>query len=314
MSKNWLRNLALVAVVLAMGSAPALAQDLVKQAMGTFPLDTQRLEYSNTSKLRTLPDYATLHERYLGPSLRKLESQLATLGVRESDIDEIVLGWRASGGMLAMGGLASGRIDPQQMARQAAASGVAATPIGSASAYCFGSADNSMCVAALGRSFGAFGPLDMMKAMLDVRQGQAPAVNSSPSFSDLVARGRKDTPIWGVAEGSAIEDAFKGWMPVQKNLPIDLATVFSSVQSLDYSVNPTDRVHLSVEMTCTSAQAAANIHQGFDELRLFQKVAWRQQYPNTPNPFDDLTVSVNGQAVLLSLSTPYSALEVRTTQ
>lgn len=314
MSKNWLRNLALGAAFLAITSASALAQDLVKEALGTFPMDTQRVEYSNTAKLRTLPDYTTLHERYLGPSLRKLESQLASLGVRETDINEIVLGWHPSGGVLAMGGLASGRIDPQDMARQAQASGVAAIPMGSASAYCFGSADNSMCVAALGRSLGAFAPLDMMKAMLDVRQGQAPALNSSPSFSDLVSRDRKDTPIWGVAVGSAIEDAFKGWMPVQKNLPIDLATVFSSVQSLAYSVNPTDRVHLAVEMTCTSAQAAANIHQGFDELRLFQKVAWQQQYPNTPNPFDDLTVSVNGQAVLLSLSTPYSALEVRTTQ
>ena len=314
MSKNRLRNLALIAAVLAMTSAPALAQDLVKEAMATFPLDTQRLEYSNTAKLRALPDYTTLHERYLGPSLRKLESQLASLGVRETDINEIVLGWHVSGGVLAMGGLAAGRIDPQEMARQAAASGVAATPIGSASAYCFGSTDNSMCVAALGRSLGAFAPLDMIKAMLDVRQGQAPALNSSPSFSDMVTRNRKDTPIWGVAVGSAIEDAFKGWMPVQKNLPIDLGTVFSSVQSLTYSVQPTDRVHLAVEMTCTSAQAAANLRQGFDELRLFQKVAWQQQYPNTPNPFDDLTVSANGEAVLLSLSTPYSALDVRTTQ
>jgi len=314
MSKNWLRNLALVAAVLAMTSASALAQDLVKEAMATFPQDTERLEYSNTAKLRTLPDYTTLHERYLGPSLRTLETQLATLGVRENDISEIILGWYVNGGPLEMGGLASGRIDPQSMARQAAASGVAATPIGSASAYCFGTADNSMCVAALGHSLGAFAPLDMLKVMLGVRQGQAPALNSSPSFSALVERDRKDTPIWGVAVGSAIEDAFKGWMPVQKNLPVDLGTVFSSVQSLAYNVQPTDRVHLAVEMTCTSAQAAANLHQGFDELRLFQKVAWQQQFPNTANPFDDLTVSANGEAVLLSLSTPYSALEVRTAQ
>ena len=119
---------------------------------------------------------------------------------------------------------------------------------------------------------------------------------------------------WGVATGPAIEDAFKGWMPVQKNLPIDLATVFNNVTSLSYSVQPTDRIHLSVELSCTSGQAAGNLRQGFDELRLFQKVAWQQQYPNTPNPFDDLTVSANGGAVLLSLSTPYSALELRATQ
>jgi hypothetical protein len=314
MSRNWFRSLAWGLGALAMTTACAFAQDVVKEAMSTFPMDTERVEFSSTAKLRLLPDYNTLHERYLGPSLRNLETQLATLGVRENDINEIVLGWSRSGGTLTMAGLASGQIDPQAMARQAAARGVAATPLGSTSAYCFGNAENSMCVAALKQSLGAFGTLDVLRSMLSIRSGQAPALSSAPSFAGLVERDRKDAPIWGVAVGSAIEDAFKGWMPVQKNLPIDLATVFKNVQSLAYNVQPTDRVRLTVEMSCTSGDAASNLRQGFDELRLFQKVAWQQQFPNTPNPFNDLTVSANGEAVLLSMSTPYSALEVRTSQ
>jgi len=47
----------------------------------------------------------------------------------------------------------------------------------------------------------------------------------------------------------------------------------------------------------------------FDGLKLFQKVAWQNQFPNVPNPFDDLTVDTSGSALQLSLSTPYSALE-----
>ena len=314
MSKNGFRNLALGGALLALTAASALAQDLVKEATGTFPVDTERLEYSNTAKLRTLPDYATLHAKYLAPELRTLESQLATLGIRENAISQVVLGWHTNNGRLTMDGLASGQIDAQSMARQAAAQGMAPTPMGSASAYCFGNADNAMCVAALGQSIGAFAPRDELKSMLDVRSGQAPALNASQSFSALLERDRKGTPIWGVATGSAIEDAFKGWMPVQKNLPIDLASVFKSVESLAYSVQPTDRLHVSVEMSCTSAAAAGSLRQGFEELRLFQKVAWQQQYPNTPNPFDDLSVGANGQSVLLGLSTPYSALEVRASQ
>jgi len=124
MSKNWLLNAILGAAVLAMTAASALAQGVVKEAMATFPMDTSRLEYSSTAKLRQLPDYATLHERYLGPSLRTLETQLATLGIRETDINEIVLGWSMIGGKLTMEGLAAGQIDPQIMARDAAAQGV----------------------------------------------------------------------------------------------------------------------------------------------------------------------------------------------
>jgi hypothetical protein len=215
---------------------------------------------------------------------------------------------------LTLEGLASGHFDPPAMARQANAQGLAATPIGSTSAYCFGSGASATCVAALQRSLGAFGSLDALQALVKAHSGEMPGLGSNPSFAQLVNRNRKDTPIWGIAEGSAIEDAFKSWIPAQKNLPLDLSTVFKNVESLVYSVQPTDRVHVNVELNCTSDAVAANLHQGFDQLRLFQKVAWQQQYPGVANPFDDLAVSADGSAVELSLSTPYSTLEARTGQ
>jgi len=292
-------------------AAPAPAQDLVRDALASFPLGTVRLEYSSPARLRTLPDYAILHERYLGPSLRTLEGNLVNLGIQESDINEIVLGWVPGASGLTLEGLASGHFDPQAMARQAAAQGIAATPIGSTSAYCFGSSATATCVAALEHSVGGFGNVDALRALVSARGGEMPGLASNPSFTALVDKQRKDTPIWGVAVGSAIEDAFKSWMPAQKNLPLDLTTVFKNVESLVYSVQPTDRVRVKVEMNCTSDAVAGNLRQGFDQLRLFQKVAWQQQYPNVPNPFDDLGVSADGSSVDLSLSTPYSALEAR---
>jgi len=96
---------------------------------------------------------------------------------------------------------------------------------------------------------------------------------------------------------------------VQKNLPVDLGMIFRNVESLDYSVVPTDRVHVNVEMNCTSANAAGSLRQQFETLRLFQKVAWQQQYPGVANPFEDLAVNASGSSLTLSMSTPYSALE-----
>ena len=303
-----------LALAAAAVAAPASAQDMVGEALNSFPLSTVRLEYSSPARLRALPDYATLHERYLGPSLRTLENNLAKLGVNESDINEIMLAWVPGAAGLTLEGLASGRFDPQAMAQRAAAQGFVGTPVGSSSAYCFGSGSTATCVAALKRTLGAFGTLDALRALVNVRAGDMPGLGSNPSFSQLVNSQKKDTPIWGVATGAAIEDAFKSWIPAQKNLPLDLSTVFSNVESLVYSVRPTDRVHVNVQLNCTSDSVAANLRQGFDQLRLFQKVAWQQQYPNVPNPFDDLTVSADGRAVELSLSTPYSTLEARTRQ
>lgn len=289
------------------------AQDLVTQALATFPLDTVRVEYSSPARLRTLPDYATLHRRYLAPGLRTLEAQLASLGIQESDIHEVVLGWVPSGDRLGLEGVADGRFDPRAMARHAAASGVSSTPVGSIAAHCFGNSDTSPCVAALGQSLGAFGTLTELQAMVEARSGQAMSLSSKQSFDAMVEQARKDAPIWGVAVGQAVPDWFKGSMPAQKNLQLDWSAAFKSVESLTYSVQPADQVHLNVQMNCVSDQGAGDLRRVFDGLRLFQKMAWQNQYPNVPNPFDNLVIDASGRAVLLTLTTPYSALEADAT-
>jgi hypothetical protein len=312
MNKYGLRCLALAVFLLTavLGSlAQDQGQDLVKEALASFPLETVRLEYSSPAKLRQLPEYARLHERYLGPSLRSLEAHLKTLGVGESDLDEVVLGWQPGSNGLSLEGVAYGKMDPQAMARNAAAAGITATPLGSVSAYCFGTTDASTCVAVLGRGLGGFGSLQALRGMVDVRRGETAGLGGNPSFSSAVSSAHKDAPLWGVAVGSAIEDWFKSGLPVQKNLPVDLSTLFKNVQSLTYSIQPTDRVHLSVDMSCTSAAAASSLRQQFEALRLFQKVAWQQQYPNVANPFEDLAANASGSTFTLSLSSPYSALE-----
>lgn len=313
MSSNGFRALAFGLIVLAAaGAAPA--QEIVKEGLASFPADTIRLEYSNVAKLRSLPDYASLHKRYLAPSLRALETQLASLGVQENDINEVVLAWQLAGTSMSFEGLASGRLNPQAMSQRAATQNITTLPVGSATAYCFGSADTAPCVAALGGSLGAFGTLDELRALMDARSGQTASLQSNAGFASLVQREGRDAPIWGVATGPAIEDWFKVSMPVQKNLPVDLGTIFKNVQSLGYSVQPTDKVRVSMELNCTTAAAAGNLRQQFDALRLFQKLAWQRQYPNVANPFDDLAVSANDTTMTLSMSTPYSAIEAAVQQ
>jgi len=150
--------------------------------------------------------------------------------------------------------------------------------------------------------------------VMDARSGQAMSLGSKQSFDALVEQAHKDTPIWGVAIGQAVPDWFKGSMPAQKNLQLDWSTTFKSVESLTYSVQPADQIRLNVQMNCVSDQGAGDLRRVFDGLRLLQKMAWQNQYPNVPNPFDNLVVDASGRAVLLTLITPYSALEANATQ
>src|SRR4051794_25273178 len=62
-------------------SLPLHGQDILSQALTTFPAHTFRVEYSNSAKLRSLSNYTSLRQRYLAPRLQKLEQSLAQLGI-----------------------------------------------------------------------------------------------------------------------------------------------------------------------------------------------------------------------------------------
>ena len=288
----------------------ARAQDIVKEALASFPPQTIRLEYSRPAKLRELPDYQSLRTRYAGEGLRSLEASLSKLGIEEQSIDELVLGWQASGtGMMALEGLAGGHFNPGDMARRASVQKLAPVPVSDFKAYCFGEEPTSTCVVAFDQTRGAFGPLSALTALVDARQGTGPSVSSDSRFTTLVNEAHSDAPIWGAAIGQAVADWFKGWMPGQQEVELDWSKAFQTVESLSYSVETADKARLNMKLDCTTAQDAANLRQVFSGLKMFQQLAWQNKNPGRPNPFESLVIDARDRDVLLTLTTAYTALE-----
>ena len=294
----------------ALISAASLrAQELVREALSSFPHDTIRLEYSHPTALRSLPNYSSLRQRYEGPRLREVEGSLSRLGIQESDIDELVLGWRLAENQWALYGLTSGRFNPKGIADRATAQGLATVAIEGVPAYCLSSEARDNCVIVLENSLGAFGPLDSLRAILEVRGGMATRLESDNTFAKLVSGAGTKAPIWGVAVGPAVADWFKGWMPNQGDLKLDWTQTFKSVEALTYSVEPGNTVRLNVRMDCATIEDATRLRQVFEGLKLFQQLAWQNQNPGRPNPYQDLEVEASDRRVVLKLNTPYSALE-----
>lgn len=309
MQTRWFPRAVLLAAALALLPSPGRAQALVEEALKSFPAATLRLEYSNTSNLRSLPDYSALHERYLGPRLRDLETSLANLGIGEGDVDEIVLGWKNQS-QWEFYGLTAGRFDSDSIARRAAEQGIAARPVDGKPVYCFGSEQETTCAVAFDTARGAFGTLDSLKELLATRAGQGPSLATESKFAKLVEDERNEkAPIWGVALGAAVPDWFRSWMPNQGNLKLDWSQTFKSVESLTYTVEPAEKVRLDVHLGCTDSAAASNLGQVMQGLKLFQQISWQQQNPSQPNPYQDLEVATQDRQVSLSLTTDYQALE-----
>jgi hypothetical protein len=74
-------------------------------------------------------------------------------------------------------------------------------------------------------------------------------------------------------------------------------------------VEPKDQVRLVVNMDCKSSQAAGQLRQVMQGLKLVQQMAWQSQNPGVPNPFQSLQVDVSGNQVQMNLTTAYAQLE-----
>lgn len=290
------------------GSTSLNGQSLVTEALSSFPKDTIRIEYSHTSQLRQLPNYAALRERYEGPKLQELEASFSKLGLQESDADELVMGWRVENQGWALFGMTAGRFNAQALSGRAASQGLTANKLGEQPVYCIGQDDRANCVAALSDSLGAFGTLESLRAIIETRAGGKPALGLETRLAKLVGEIKTNAPIWGVAVGAAVPDWFKGWMPNQSDLKLDWSRAFKPVEALTYSVEPGDTVHLDISMECATAADAASLKQVFDGLRLYQQLSWQNANPSRPNPYKSLEIQSNADRVLIKMETVYGDL------
>ena len=284
------------------------AQGLPKEALSTFPSDTIRVEYANTSKLRTLPNYDSLRQKFVGPRLRELEESFSSLGVRESDINEVILGWRPGASVMELSGLVTGRFTARQIADRAAANNVATMAVGNSQAYCAGSGAAASCLVVLRDSLGVFGPETALAQMLEVRDGSTVGLSSDSRLAQFLGESAAQSPIWGVAVGVAVPDFFRAWLP-QGNIQLDWTKAFQPVESLVYSVDTAENVKLDVKMDCTSDQSAESTRQIFEGLRMVQQMAWQNTNPGRANPFQTLEIVRDGRRLSLKMTSSFDDLQ-----
>ncbi len=295
-----------VAVVsLGCGGAPLWGQDLVTKALSSFPADTIRFEFSSPATLRKLPNYASLREHYTGPRLKKLVESMAELGVAETDVDQLVLGWNASGPDLNLYGFAGGHFHSSALESRATAQNLPPQEIGGKTGYCLGAGLESQCVVVLSSTEGVFGTLATLSQIMQTLNGGGASIGSNDVFAKVVKQEQGGAPIWGVATASSVASWFKGWMPRQSSVELDWAKVFQGVNALGYQVQTGSNVQLNLEMYCKTGEDAASLRQLLEGLKLAQQIAWQNQYPNRANPFQSMDLSQTGTQIGINLVANY---------
>ena len=129
-------------------------------------------------------------------------------------------------------------------------------------------------------------------------------------FTQLLTDTRKDAPIWGIALSVAVADWFSGWLSQQNSLKLDWTKVFQKVESLTYSIDAADKVTTDLKLNCVTPEDAVTLRQVLDGLKMAQQLAWQVQNPGRANPYEQMTVSLNGKQIGVQLAMGYMDLQL----
>ncbi len=293
-------------VALPPGGAGAV-DELVREALVRFPRQTAHFEVCDLTRMRSLPSYAALRQRFTGEDVQLLAASLAALGVRDEDVDRLALGAGSGPQGLQLYGVAQGRFDPRTIMSGAQAAGIEPLRINGYTVYCFGGATSSPCIAILSQARGIFGSRDMVDFMLYATD-ETDSLSKDPAVSARAARAPADATIWGMATGPAVAEWVRVVMPMPAEAENSLAPVLASVVSVSYEVRAGQQVVSTADLTCTSAGSAASLRQSFDAVRLPQQLAWKALHPDAANPYAQLTFRAQGTQLLVNATMDYAAL------
>ena len=289
--------LCLVASVLA-ARVPEASPLLLQEAVAAFPAHTTSLEYDALSKLRRLPDYRNLRKQYSGGGLQQAQQDLAALGVSEEQLSEVVTASGANGFF----GLLAGNFQIAAVSREAARHGLMQSDLAEGPAFC---AKGRTCFLFLtqeeGRAF--FGTIEQMRAISDVRQGRAASIQSNATFMYLKDRMLPESPVFGFAPGREISDWIGGSIPPAISSRLDLARLFSNIQTFGYSVKLDSKAHLDLSLVCTSDQAGTVLRDALSAASGLERAA-AMAAGSAAMPFNNLAVTSNGRVVAVNLDAP----------
>lgn len=295
---------------------PALArgQWLAREAMSSFPADTQQIAYLNLAQLRDMAEYPQMREFLLNRQFRDFQDFLKSLGVdSEKDVNEVVLGWRGVGtDRPGMVGRAEGHFDSEKVRRQMARLKMPIREYQGLELYAFGSGEDptDMIFVFLSSSSAAFGRMRDLKELLDVRAGSRPALDTNAAFVAWEAELEGTSPQWGISTGKSASLQAGPWLAAGGKQMPDLATIFGPVQAVLYRMDWGGGVTTHASIVCQNDESANALAQLLTIFRGARPTATAKGVPEGLFVLlQGLEVRASGPRVELTTMAPFSVIE-----
>jgi len=230
--------------------------ELLKTALNAFPNDTSELEFNNLAALRSLDLYHSLERQYTDKRLRTVQTMLASIGFRSTEIDQLVLG--SSRDRQGIGFFGAISLHQTELDELATRKNLTAFKFGSWVAYCKGLGEEVCITKTNGHLL--FGSGDGIKLFYAVSRQLVPALNSNANVESLLEAAGPGALVLGFGDS----ENFPVWTMncVGHRLPISDTLLAESVVAFAYGVqvqNARSHVRICIK---TRSNAAANVLGG----------------------------------------------------
>jgi len=289
-------------------------QGVARDALASFPADTQQFAYVNLAQLRSMPEYPQIRRRLLDRQLRDFQEFLRSTGTDpDKDVDEVVLGWRGevSGGA-GFFGRAEGRFDPERVHRFFVQQQLPLRQHAGLELYAYGAGESPSDIffAFFNSSSAAFGRLRDLEEMLDVRAGGRPALDSNAAFVDWEAELEGSSPQWGIATGKAAAGQAALWLAVGGKLSVDPGVMFSPVRAVLYHVDWGSTVSAHIFILCRDSDTAGAFSALLNTWRDSRQTSGVDAASSGISVFlQGLEIQANGSRVELTASGPMEVID-----
>jgi len=289
------------------------SQQVARDSLSSFPADTHQMTCANLAQLRSLPDYPRIRQRIFNQQLSNLQDFLRSMGTDpEKDVDEVMLGWRGEpANTSSFFGLAEGRFQRDQIHESFVRSQLPIRHYEGVELYAFGSGDDpaDLFFTFLSSSLAAFGRLSDLKALLEVRAGGRPALDSNAIFVNGEAELEGTAPQWGIATGKAAAHLAAPWLASGGKLPVDPSAFLGFVQAVLYRVEWDSGFTAKLSILCENSENASALAQVLNFLRASPKLATGSAPPGVASLLQNMEIHESGSRVELSASGPVETLD-----
>lgn len=308
-----LSSLALCGVLSLFAPASAIAQEVAREALSLFPADTQQMAYVNLAQLRASPNYPRVRERLFSRQLLDFEDFFRSMGTDpEKDAEEVVLGWRGEPEDVSSHfALAQGRFQPDKVREFFASSQLPRQRYQEYDLYAFGSGEgpSDIYFTFLSSSSAIFGRLPDVKALLDVRAGSRPALDTNALFVSSEAELDETAPQWGISSARSAANQATPWLGSGRKHAPDLSALVGPVQAVLYRLEWENGFLAQISILCKDTDSANALAKVLNLVKAPRPTDTALSASVMDTVIQEMDIQTNGSRVELRGSGPLEAMD-----